>query len=451
MPPNTRAVRVRHGYRCRSRDGGRCNCTPKFEAHVYVARDDKKLRRVFTTREEALRWRVEQDALNRVGALRGPVDVSMRELAAEWHKAATSGLAIAAVGKSTTRRKAFKPSTARTHWENWAYWDPAIGARRVNQVNTRDLQNIVNMWMEEGKARATISNRVNALRAIWRFGQDRGVLPIAMNPCDRIQWDGPKRRVDFEVSVAHLLDLIDAIPGARWRAFYGLACHAGLRAGEIQGLMRDDIDFAAGRIAVRRSWDPRAKQLVEPKTEAGRRVVVMTPLLRDLLLDYFTDEAAESGFGPESIQSPDFGLGSPEGEKPINKRGGSREKGSRNPKSAKSGVPGVGAGVLVFPGRDGDPPSTSSFYSAAYGAWDALGLERVGLHKARHAFVSMMIAAGLSVKEIQVAAGHGDVSITLGIYGHLLDSSLDEQSRRLEALWTGASGAKTGANPSDRP
>ncbi len=40
-------IRTRHSRSCRSREGGRCNCKPSYEAWVYSKRDDKKIRKTF--------------------------------------------------------------------------------------------------------------------------------------------------------------------------------------------------------------------------------------------------------------------------------------------------------------------------------------------------------------------------------------------------------------------
>jgi hypothetical protein len=54
-------IRTRHGRSCRSRDGGRCNCSPSYEAWVYSKRDDKKIRKTFKSQAEAKAWRADAE------------------------------------------------------------------------------------------------------------------------------------------------------------------------------------------------------------------------------------------------------------------------------------------------------------------------------------------------------------------------------------------------------
>jgi len=55
-------IDTRHARSCRSRgEGGRCNCTPTYQAHVFDNRGRKRIRRTFPTHAAAKMWR--QDAL----------------------------------------------------------------------------------------------------------------------------------------------------------------------------------------------------------------------------------------------------------------------------------------------------------------------------------------------------------------------------------------------------
>jgi integrase len=65
--------------------------------------------------------------------------------------------------------------------------------------------------------------------------------------------------------------LIEALPAGD-RTLWATAFYAGVRLGELRALRWGDLDLAAGRIEVRRSWDPEAGE-IEPKSDAGRRRV----------------------------------------------------------------------------------------------------------------------------------------------------------------------------------
>jgi integrase len=50
---------------------------------------------------------------------------------------------------------------------------------------------------------------------------------------------------------------------------------------------------------------------------------------------------------------------------------------------------------------------------------------REGIHQLRHYFASVMLAGGVSIKELAEYLGHADPAFTLRVYAHLLPSSHD--------------------------
>ena len=108
---------------------------------------------------------------------------------------------------------------------------------------------------------------------------------VAVNPCDGLEFPPPARRRERIASPSEAAALIAALPVAD-RVLWSIAVYAGLRAGEILDLQRGDVDLAAGRIHVRRSWDPTSGAFVDPKSKAGCRVVPIAGMLRDELLEH---------------------------------------------------------------------------------------------------------------------------------------------------------------------
>ena len=50
---------------------------------------------------------------------------------------------------------------------------------------------------------------------------------------------------------------------------------------------------------------------------------------------------------------------------------------------------------------------------------------REGIHQLRHHYASVMLAGGVSLKELAEYLGHADPAFTLRVYAHLLPSSHD--------------------------
>lgn len=62
------------------------------------------------------------------------------------------------------------------------------------------------------------------------------------------------------------------------------------------------------------------------------------------------------------------------------------------------------------------------------------GLDGLTPHGLRHTAVSLMIASGATVKDVQAAVGHKTTAMTLDRYAHLWDRSLDDVARRMDGL-----------------
>ena len=67
----------------------------------------------------------------------------------------------------------------------------------------------------------------------------------------------------------------------------------------------------------------------------------------------------------------------------------------------------------------------------------AVTLEPLGLHEARHTYVSLMHAAGCSLEEIGDFVGHSSTYM-VDRYRHLLDGQRERAAERLDLFLTGA-------------
>ena len=167
--------------------------------------------------------------------------------------------------------------------------------------------------------------------------------------------------------------------------------YAGLRRGELMALRWEDVDLKTNKISVVRSWDVKAG-VIEPKSHAGRRMVPIASVLRELLVAH--------RFRSGRIQG------------------------------------------LVF-GRDGTKPFDDSSLSArARTAWKRVSRARtesrlpapepITLHECRHTFASLMIAAGVNANALSAYMGHASVMITLDRYGHLMPGNEEEAAGLLD-------------------
>lgn len=371
--PNPIGVTPRHSRACRSATGGACSCSPTYAAWVFDRGSGRKIKRTFTTLAAAKAWRQDSQVALRRGELRAAQPVTVRQAADAWLTGARAGEVRNRSGDP------YKPSVIRGYQHSLeARILPALGGAKLHEIRRADVQALVDRLLGEGLDASTIRNSLMPLRVIYRRAIARGV--VAVNPTTGLELPavrGRRERIAGPEEAARLLDAL----AERDRALWGTAFYAGLRRGELRALRWEDVDLAAGRIRVERSWDDEAGP-VEPKSRAGRRTVPILAGLRDLLIEHKL-RAGGAGF--------------------------------------------------VFGPVPGRPFTPSAVRRRAETAWARAELEPIGLHEARHSFASLLIAAGVNAKAITSFMGHSSITITFDLYGHLMPGSEAEAAALADA------------------
>jgi integrase len=374
-------VSARHSKTCRSRSDGRCSCTPTYQAHVWSNRDRKRVRKTFVTLAAAKAWR--RDALTALdrGRFQPPTATTVREAAATFLEGAGDGTIRNSAGDS------FKPSAVRTYAQalNLRVL-PVLGDRKLSDVSRFDVQDLADHLHVAGRSASTVHLAVASLRAICRRAVSRGVL--AVNPCDGVSLPAARGSRDRIIDPTEGASLIAALPEAD-RALWATAFYAGLRRGELRGLRWSDVDLQAGVIRVERGWDD-VVGAIEPKSRKSRRTVPIAAVLREYLI-------------ARKLSTGGTGLA-------------------------------FGDGVTAF--------RPDKAQERADRAWATAGLNRATFHVARHAFASMMIAAGANPKAITVYMGHASITTTFNIYGHLMPGNEAEAAGMLNDYLTRATMAR---------
>jgi integrase len=204
--------------------------------------------------------------------------------------------------------------------------------------------------------------------------------------------------------------LLDAL-AEEDRPLWASAFYAGLRRGELRALRDKDVDLDANVLHVRHSWDE-VEGEIAPKSEKGVRDVPIPGRLRLYLLEH----RARTG-----RRGADLFFG----------RTGSGRTGS-------------------------DPFTPTHVRDRAIGAWAATAvgaflcgeslpveLVPIGLHEARHTYVSLMASQGVPLERVGDYVGHTSAYMT-DSYRHLIAGQREEDAAALDALLS--TGARTGAH-----
>lgn len=267
-----------------------------------------------------------------------------------------------------------------------AHLVPYFGDAPVSSIATRDVDDYVSMRVtEHGAAAGTVRGELNTLRQVLATGVSWGYAPTNAAMGTRLKV--PKRSEASFLRPTELKSLFEAA-APEWRPLLMTAGLAGLRCGELGGLLERDIDFDRHQIHVKRSvYNGRYNTT---KTGSSVRNVDMPPTLERELRSW--------------LASP-LRLPTPTG--------------------------------IVFPSPKGNP--MSSHLANANGLRPALAaasLPRVRMHDLRHTYASLLLANRESIKYVQRMMGHDSIKTTIDTYGHLIDEQNRPAAERLdEAVW----------------
>lgn len=186
------------------------------------------------------------------------------------------------------------------------------------------------------------------------------------------------RPLDLEQVRAFLM----TVSGDRLEALYVVAITAGPRQGELLGLKWEDVDFEAGKLQVRRTLsEARIGRIFEaPKSGKGRSIRLTKR-------------------GTEALRS--------------HRKAQLEEKLRLGTLWQENG--------LVFPSQVGTPLGGRNLTRHFKRMLERSGLASTfRFHDLRHTCATLLLKQGVHVKFVQVLLGHGDVSLTLNTYSHIL-------------------------------
>jgi integrase len=210
-----------------------------------------------------------------------------------------------------------------------------------------------------------------------------------------------------EDEITHLLS---ETKGHELRPLITFLLGTGARRAEALALTWRDLDLDRGVATIRASLEQVSAvplRVKEPKTQAGRRAVTLSPwLVAELRAHRLRQQE----------QRLSLGMGRTPDDSPV------------------------------FAQWDGSWRSPNSVTQTWARLADELGFPDVTLHALRHTHVSQLIASGADVLTVSRRIGHGNPSITLSVYSHLFGSSDQTAADITEAMFRKASGGNPVAN-----
>jgi integrase len=281
-----------------------------------------------------------------------------------------------------------------------AHLVPFFGERRADRISEAHVAAFDQRLREQGLKVQTRRNILGLLVAMFDTAKKKGW--VASNPAadydkprkGRSETDGELRFLTLEEVEAVLRAMPDDPLGRVQRALVLAAAMTGMRRGELLGLRWKDVDCAARKVRVVRTYVGGKEDT--PKSESSRRAVPLAGRLAGELQLLYDSSPFQADDDP----------------------------------------------VFTHPSGTGLPLDASAVSKAFKRALKHAGVRSVRFHDLRHTFGTMMAASpNVSMRTLQGWLGHSDPATT-AIYAHFAPS--EHEAEWVEEAFGGV-GAPTGA------
>jgi len=264
---------------------------------------------------------------------------------------------------------------------------PGLGKIKLTDLQTAEIRHWINAL--RGPVGHYSANRAMAMlkAALDLAAEDFNIKPPAMPKLDRVRGK-PRKQILMPEQIAIVIAAAKADPERG--VYVATPFLTGLRIGEMLGVTWADIDFDRSELHVRRVQESDGKTFEATKTEAGMRTIPMGATLRAMLVAW--RERCPHLDGELVRVFPTRGKRQPW---PLPRSGG--------------------GGPLLY----------SNYRMQIWKPFLArLGLPAVTPHSARHAYVSVLQAAGIEVATVAKIVGHANPTTTLAVYSHSTSNHL---------------------------
>jgi integrase len=355
--------------------GKRADGTTKWQAR-WRHPDNSAVRkeRQFRDKDVARRWLVRMDAEAHGAMFSQPTNADrprpFREIVQVWKETCWTGLS-----PSTTARYG---QVVRTHLL------PEFGNTPITEMTREVVRRYFAGLTRSGKAPGTVRKIHTVLSAIMSEAVELELLPA--NPCLRMRGLPANRHEEAVfLNAEQVRALAEAMPSPTYRVLVYTAAYTGLRAGELAGLRRRDIDLLRGVIHVRQ-----ALKAIDPPVFGGTKTgKTRTVTLPRFLRAMFAEHLARPLPGGKNADALVF----------TTQEGTIYRHGLFVRRIFKP----------VVKGDKRRPPALPAH------------LHGLRFHDLRHTAASLLIAQGAHPKIIQERLGHASITTTMNRYGHLFD------------------------------
>ncbi|MGE0541496.1 MAG: tyrosine-type recombinase/integrase [Dehalococcoidia bacterium] len=274
---------------------------------------------------------------------------------------------------------------------------PALGKLSLERLTPQVIQTALTRMIENGVSAHRTAYVRNILRNALGRAVKWGLIP--RNPAaltDAPRWNRRHVEAMTDAEARALLALFD---GDRFGGIYTTALALGLRRGEVLGLRWSDVDFDAGTLAIGGQFQyyDGAWCYMEPKTDRSQRTLALPAFLKARLQEQRSRVLEQRLRAGPLWQDHD----------------------------------------LVFPTDRGTPHHGENISHRFARLLRQAGMPAMRMHDLRHGAASLLLAQGVTLREIMEILGHAQINITADLYTHIAPEMKRRAAVAMDAVMTG--------------
>jgi integrase len=262
---------------------------------------------------------------------------------------------------------------------------PIIGSVKLSRLTPEHLRKAYKAVKDKGLSNQTCLHVHRALHTALQYGV-REERILSENVAGRVKAPAVERREHAPVSREQIRLLMAAAKDTRLEVPIAVAALTGLRRGELLALQwkHVDLDKATLFVAASLEHSRAARGRVRfkgPKSKTSRRVIPLAPECVMLLRSHKATQEEEGKLAGDAYVDND----------------------------------------LVFPNPDGSPWPPDTLTAQFSQLAKSVGMRGFRFHDLRHAFASLALGDGVSIKEVQTLLGHSSPVVTLSVYARSIE------------------------------
>lgn len=273
---------------------------------------------------------------------------------------------------------------------------PRFGNYYIDKIQVSQVQTAVHEWREILQEYRKVFNKFNrVLKYAYKLKY------IKENPCDFVILPSKplvkheKETLDFYTreQLETFMNCLSEMNTRKWEAFFRILAFTGLRRGEALALTWDDIDTNQGLLTVNKAVKrgENGQYVGSTKNESSVRTITIDDNTIKILKAWKAEQAKTLiGFGFNAIQPNQY---------------------------------------IFSKWKDNTPLNTMAPRNALVKICKRFDLPMINIHGFRSSHCTLLLEAGVPIKDVMERLGHSDVQTTLSFYSYVTKDSRDKSAQ----------------------